>query len=145
MRVNALVRLSLVFRAPLREGAPFVVDLEQEAVVWAKGRGECGRRRRRGRRRSKTKRSTHTNPTNRPSRCTTSRSPSCVACSPPSSGAWGAARRVCCRASLGDALHRHRGQVGVWRERGVLSAVSLGLECDFGEFLCATRVVGADR
>jgi hypothetical protein len=33
---NALVHLSLVFRAPLREGAPFVVDPEQEAAVWAK-------------------------------------------------------------------------------------------------------------
>ncbi|KAJ7891133.1 ABC protein [Mycena leptocephala] len=36
---NALARLSLVFRAPLREGAPFVVDTEQEAAVWAKGAG----------------------------------------------------------------------------------------------------------
>jgi ABC-type transport system involved in cytochrome bd biosynthesis fused ATPase/permease subunit len=36
---NALARLSLVFRMPLREGAPFVVDLEQEAAVWVKGDG----------------------------------------------------------------------------------------------------------
>ncbi|KAJ7887683.1 hypothetical protein B0H13DRAFT_1627417 [Mycena leptocephala] len=36
---DALARLSLVFRAPLREGAPFVVDPEQEAAVWAKGAG----------------------------------------------------------------------------------------------------------
>ncbi|KAJ7872415.1 P-loop containing nucleoside triphosphate hydrolase protein [Mycena leptocephala] len=40
--------------------------------------------------------------------------------SPPFSGAWGAAGRVCCRASLGDALHRHQGQVGVWRRDNVL-------------------------
>ncbi|KAJ7841459.1 hypothetical protein B0H13DRAFT_1910289 [Mycena leptocephala] len=39
---NALARLSLVFRVPLREGAPFVVDPEQEAAVWAKGRGDVG-------------------------------------------------------------------------------------------------------
>jgi ABC-type multidrug transport system fused ATPase/permease subunit len=36
---NALARLSLVFRAPLREGAPFVVDPEQETAVWAKAAG----------------------------------------------------------------------------------------------------------
>jgi hypothetical protein len=42
---DALVRLSLVFRTPLCEGAPFVVDPEQEVAVWAKGRGGCGRRR----------------------------------------------------------------------------------------------------
>ncbi|KAJ7833819.1 hypothetical protein B0H13DRAFT_2428014 [Mycena leptocephala] len=29
----------LVFRVPLREGVPFVVDTEQEAAVWAKGAG----------------------------------------------------------------------------------------------------------
>ncbi|KAJ7841445.1 P-loop containing nucleoside triphosphate hydrolase protein [Mycena leptocephala] len=40
--------------------------------------------------------------------------------SPPLSGAWGAAGRVCCRASLGDALHRHQGQVGIWRRDNVL-------------------------
>ncbi|KAJ7878228.1 P-loop containing nucleoside triphosphate hydrolase protein [Mycena leptocephala] len=34
---NALVHLSLVFHAPLREGALFVVDPKQEAAVWAKG------------------------------------------------------------------------------------------------------------
>jgi ABC-type uncharacterized transport system ATPase subunit len=53
---NALARLSLIFRTPLREAAPFVVDLEQEAVVWAKERGGFGRRRRRGRRRRKARR-----------------------------------------------------------------------------------------
>ncbi|KAJ6571086.1 ABC protein [Mycena capillaripes] len=36
---NALARLSLVFHASLREGAPFVVDPEQEAAVWAQGAG----------------------------------------------------------------------------------------------------------
>ncbi|KAJ7887686.1 P-loop containing nucleoside triphosphate hydrolase protein [Mycena leptocephala] len=36
---NALPRLSLVFRTRLHEGVPFVVDPEQEAVVWAKEAG----------------------------------------------------------------------------------------------------------
>ncbi|KAJ7872414.1 ABC protein [Mycena leptocephala] len=35
---DALAHLSLVFRAPLHEGAPFV-NPEQEAAVWAKGAG----------------------------------------------------------------------------------------------------------
>ncbi|KAJ7852227.1 hypothetical protein B0H13DRAFT_2359633 [Mycena leptocephala] len=97
---NALARLSLVFRAPLHEGAPFVVDPEQEAAAWVKGVGWVweekakGKKEKEGREKEKqTKRSTHTDPTNHPSLCTTSRSPSHAACSPPSSGAWGAARR----------------------------------------------------
>ncbi|KAJ7872427.1 hypothetical protein B0H13DRAFT_2349463 [Mycena leptocephala] len=64
-----------------------------------------------GEKEKQTKRSTHTNLTNnRPSRCTTSHSPSRAARSPPLLGAWGAAGRVSWRASLGDALHRHRGK-----------------------------------
>ncbi|KAJ6537690.1 P-loop containing nucleoside triphosphate hydrolase protein [Mycena capillaripes] len=33
----ALTRLSHVFRAPLRQGEPFVIDKEQELAIWAKG------------------------------------------------------------------------------------------------------------
>jgi hypothetical protein len=45
---NTLARLSLVFRVPLRECTPFVVDPEQETAVWAKERGGFGRRRKAG-------------------------------------------------------------------------------------------------
>ncbi|KAF7342738.1 ABC protein [Mycena sanguinolenta] len=33
----ALTRLSRVFRAPLREGQPFVIDREQKLAIWAEG------------------------------------------------------------------------------------------------------------
>ncbi|KAJ6471750.1 ABC protein [Mycena vitilis] len=36
---NALARLSAVFHAPLREGAPFVIDPAQEVAIYAQGAG----------------------------------------------------------------------------------------------------------
>ncbi|KAJ7795740.1 hypothetical protein B0H13DRAFT_2392941 [Mycena leptocephala] len=87
---NALARLSLVFRAPLREGAPFVVDPEQEAAGWVWEEKAKGKKKEGGQKEKRIENEEehpHEPDEQPPSCCTTSHSTSRAARSPPSSGA----------------------------------------------------------
>ncbi|KAJ7872410.1 P-loop containing nucleoside triphosphate hydrolase protein [Mycena leptocephala] len=70
---NALARLSLIFCTPLREGTPFVVDIEQEAAVWSKGVG-CvyEEKEKEGGEKEKQNEEQHAHEADEHSRCTTS-------------------------------------------------------------------------
>ncbi|KAJ7888029.1 hypothetical protein B0H13DRAFT_1888578 [Mycena leptocephala] len=123
---KALVHLSLVFRAPLREGAPFVVDLEQDAAVWAKGQGE-EREGRQGEGEANEEEHTH-GPDEPPFALhdftlSIPRGTLAAVVGHVGSGKSSLLKGLIGEMRLTDTRH--------WRERGVLSAVGVDPECDF--------------